>query len=270
MSLRPAIIHLIGHPGVGKYTVAKALVAAAADSGERMVLMDNHATGNLILSILEPVDPIPGEVWDRVGEVREVVYRTIADMSPPEWSFVFTNVLVADDPGDEAVVVRLARLAQESDRHYLPVRLTCELDAHLERVASPERGPRHKWTNVDAVRPLRSHVRRRGPRRARLPRRRHDPPCAGARGRGHPRSPRDARCGATAMSGARPGWAQQAFECDGTSTRQHNEPAGNQDLWHLHVHVFPRFEGDDLYRSWYRESTPEERLDFAARLRAVL
>ena len=27
-----AIIHLIGHPGVGKYTVAKALVAAAADA----------------------------------------------------------------------------------------------------------------------------------------------------------------------------------------------------------------------------------------------
>ena len=29
MSLPPAIVHLIGHPAVGKYTVAKALVAAA-------------------------------------------------------------------------------------------------------------------------------------------------------------------------------------------------------------------------------------------------
>jgi len=37
-------------------------------------------------------------------------------------------------------------------------------------------------------------------------------------------------------------------DCDGTSIRQHNEPAGNQDVWHLHVHVFPRWEGDDLYR----------------------
>ena len=63
---------------------------------------------------------------------------------------------------------------------------------------------------------------------------------------------------------------KQAFGCDGTSTRQHNEPAGNQDLWHLHVHVFPRFDGDNLYGSWYRESTFEERLDFAARLQAVL
>ena len=48
---------------------------------------------------------------------------------------------------------------------------------------------------------------------------------------------------------------KEAFACDGTSTRQHNEPAGNQDLWHLHVHVFPRFDGDDLYGSWYRDST---------------
>jgi histidine triad (HIT) family protein len=63
---------------------------------------------------------------------------------------------------------------------------------------------------------------------------------------------------------------KEAFGCDGTSTRQHNEPAGNQDLWHLHVHVFPRFEGDNPYGSGYRESTLDERLAFAATLQAVL
>ncbi|MER5390020.1 RtcB family protein [Saccharopolyspora sp. NPDC002686] len=31
--------------------------------------------------------------------------------------------------------------------------------------------------------------------------------------------------------------------------RQHNEPAGDQDVWHHHVHVFPRYPGDDLYGS---------------------
>lgn len=35
--------------------------------------------------------------------------------------------------------------------------------------------------------------------------------------------------------------------CTGTSTRQHNEPDGNQDVWHFHVHVFPRYKNDDLY-----------------------
>jgi histidine triad (HIT) family protein len=40
---------------------------------------------------------------------------------------------------------------------------------------------------------------------------------------------------------------RSTYGCDGVSTRQHNEPAGNQDAWHYHVHVFPRYEGDDLY-----------------------
>jgi histidine triad (HIT) family protein len=63
---------------------------------------------------------------------------------------------------------------------------------------------------------------------------------------------------------------KEALGCDGTSTRQHNEPAGNQDLWHLHVHVFPRYDGDDLYGAGYRDSTLEERVDLASRLQAVL
>jgi histidine triad (HIT) family protein len=63
---------------------------------------------------------------------------------------------------------------------------------------------------------------------------------------------------------------KEALRCDGTSTRQHNEPAGNQDLWHLHVHVFPRWDGDDLYGSWYRDASLDERVAFAEQLRAVL
>lgn len=50
---------------------------------------------------------------------------------------------------------------------------------------------------------------------------------------------RAARSAAVAM--------RSAFGCEGISTRQHNEPAGNQRLWHYHVHVFPRWHGDDLY-----------------------
>ena len=38
-----------------------------------------------------------------------------------------------------------------------------------------------------------------------------------------------------------------AYACDGVSTRQHNEPAGNQDVWHYHVHVTPRYQDDQFY-----------------------
>lgn len=31
---------------------------------------------------------------------------------------------------------------------------------------------------------------------------------------------------------------RSVYDCEGISIRQHNEPAGDQDLWHVHVHVF--------------------------------
>jgi histidine triad (HIT) family protein len=63
-----------------------------------------------------------------------------------------------------------------------------------------------------------------------------------------------------------------AYGCDGTSLRQHNEPAGNQDVWHFHLHVFPRWEGDRLYQRHdeAREVAAEERRTYAARLLQTL
>ncbi|THV32112.1 HIT family protein [Glycomyces paridis] len=63
---------------------------------------------------------------------------------------------------------------------------------------------------------------------------------------------------------------RETYGCDGVSTRQHNEPAGDQDVWHLHTHVFPRYTGDRLYESKARSgwATPEERQVYARRLRA--
>ena len=63
-----------------------------------------------------------------------------------------------------------------------------------------------------------------------------------------------------------------AYGCQGTSVRQHNEPAGDQDVWHLHIHVFPRWAEDELYTR-HHEATwhaPKERAAYAARLIPVL
>lgn len=65
---------------------------------------------------------------------------------------------------------------------------------------------------------------------------------------------------------------RRAYDCEGISTRQHNEPAGNQDVWHLHVHVFPRHPGDQLYERHRstRWVSPQEREPYADRLAAAL
>jgi histidine triad (HIT) family protein len=59
--------------------------------------------------------------------------------------------------------------------------------------------------------------------------------------------------------------------CDGITTRQNNEPAGGQDVWHLHVHVIPRHTGDGLDHDakvgrWVSTS---ERAEYAERLAAA-
>jgi histidine triad (HIT) family protein len=63
---------------------------------------------------------------------------------------------------------------------------------------------------------------------------------------------------------------KRAYSCGGVSTRQHNEPAGQQEVWHYHLHVFPRFDGDELYTSPARLTTRDEREPFAAALRDAL
>ncbi|HEY8597563.1 MAG TPA: HIT domain-containing protein [Thermomicrobiales bacterium] len=59
------------------------------------------------------------------------------------------------------------------------------------------------------------------------------------------------------------------YGCDGTSFRQHNERGADQEVWHYHLHVFPRYQGDRLYARTYerRNTTAAERLPYAQKLR---
>ena len=63
---------------------------------------------------------------------------------------------------------------------------------------------------------------------------------------------------------------KEMYQCDGVSSRQHNEPAGNQEVWHYHLHVFPRYVNDKLYKTDRENTKPEERMEYAKRLRNFL
>ncbi len=60
------------------------------------------------------------------------------------------------------------------------------------------------------------------------------------------------------------------FSCDGITTRQHNEPAGNQDVWHYHLHVTPRFKGDQFYTTRAELMVVDERAKLAQILKEKL
>lgn len=67
---------------------------------------------------------------------------------------------------------------------------------------------------------------------------------------------------------------KDAYDCAGVSTRQHNEPAGNQDVWHYHLHVTPRFPDDELYAHLAARDgvlmPPADRARLATQLRDAL
>jgi histidine triad (HIT) family protein len=61
---------------------------------------------------------------------------------------------------------------------------------------------------------------------------------------------------------------RKAYPCEGITLRQNNEPASQQDVWHLHMHVIARHPRDVLYvhaknGRGGRWVTAEERRPFA-------
>lgn len=63
---------------------------------------------------------------------------------------------------------------------------------------------------------------------------------------------------------------KKAFNSDGVTIMQFNEPAGGQSVFHLHFHVIPRFEGVALKPHVGRMADPQNLEEQAKKIRAVL
>lgn len=151
--MRAAIVHLIGPPAAGKLTIGRALADQAETVGRRVVVLDNHHTNNVIFSVMEVdgIRALPDAVWDHILQVRAAVLAAIEELSPPEWSFVFTNVLAEHDPLDHQLVQDLQTLATTTDRRFVPVHLTCDPDELARRATNPDRRERMKWVDAAAI-----------------------------------------------------------------------------------------------------------------------
>jgi histidine triad (HIT) family protein len=82
----------------------------------------------------------------------------------------------------------------------------------------------------------------------------------------------DAQAGAVLRAGARVARAiRDAFSPQGLSVYQANGKAAGQTVFHFHVHLVPRHEGDGMAFTWPAKNPPRERLEeYAARIKASL
>lgn len=62
----------------------------------------------------------------------------------------------------------------------------------------------------------------------------------------------------------------KAFDADGVTVQQFNEPAGGQVVFHLHVHIIPRFDGVSLKPHTGGMSDPAVLAAHAEKIRAAL
>ncbi len=64
---------------------------------------------------------------------------------------------------------------------------------------------------------------------------------------------------------------RDAFSPEGMSIYQANGPAAGQTVFHLHVHVVPRWQGDGMELTWPVKNPPRELLEqYAAQIRATI
>ena len=146
--MKNTIIYLIGHYGVGKLTIAKA-ICRATDAR----LFDNHLANNVIFSLIraDGRTPLPEGVWDLIGVIRGQAFKAIEELTPSDTSFVLTNCLLESYPGDRTTYEQVEAVAARRGNVFLPVLLTASDAAHAARVGSPDRAERLKHTDVESA-----------------------------------------------------------------------------------------------------------------------
>lgn len=139
--MQTTIFHLIGAPGVGKYTIGREL---AALTGARLV--DNHSINNVLFNLLDGdgIRPLPAEIWPKVFQIRRQVLDTIMHISPRHLSFIFTNHIRGEDEAEYALFLENVAVAEIRGSRFIPIRLDCDSDELMNRIGTESRRERMK------------------------------------------------------------------------------------------------------------------------------
>lgn len=140
---------LIGFPGTGKLTIAKRLSPLFSAK-----IIDNHWVNNPVLGVLDhdPTKPLPPDIWEQTGRVRQAVLDTIVAFAEPSANFIFTHFAIQGDARSQRTFGQIADAAGRRGSLLVPVRLLCEAEELARRVAIPERRERLKSVNAEASR----------------------------------------------------------------------------------------------------------------------
>ncbi len=142
MTTQPITIYLIGHAGVGKYTIAKEL------SNFDFKVVDNHLINNPIFSLLDldDITPIKENAWETIGEIRKSILGFVCQDTLS--NYVFTNEL-QEEKCDHVIYNQVKNAAEARGSIFIPVKLIINDESeHKERISNPQRKERFKKTTL--------------------------------------------------------------------------------------------------------------------------
>ena len=148
------IICLVGFPGAGKLTIARALCRLIDAT-----IVDNHWINDPILRLVPRTDAerVPDAVWPQVAKVRGAVLETIATLAPPRANFIFTYAGSNEGPEDRKAFEAYRDVAIRRAARFIAVRLLCGEQELVRRIQSPERHGRKLMDPFEAIENVRHY-----------------------------------------------------------------------------------------------------------------
>jgi predicted kinase len=129
------IIHINGHPGVGKFTVGRIV---ADELGGR--LLDNHSIYNVAFALTEFKS---ATFHDTVRAVRAIAYQRILDL-PGNVPVVLTNADMQDSAWGNECWDAAIELARTRGSELVVVILDCTVEENTRRIQSSGREAQRK------------------------------------------------------------------------------------------------------------------------------
>ena len=148
------IVCLVGFPGAGKLTIARALCRLIDAT-----IVDNHWINDPILRLVATTgsEPVPEAVWPQVAKVRGAVLETIATLAPPADNFIFTYAGSNEDPEDRKAFEEYRAVAKRRGARFVAIRLLCGEEELVRRIRSPARGGRKLTDPAEAIENVRQY-----------------------------------------------------------------------------------------------------------------
>jgi predicted kinase len=153
------IIHINGHPGVGKLTVGRIV---AEWLGGRV--LDSHSVFNVAFALTEFRS---AAFYDTVRAVRAIAYQRILDL-PGTVPVVLTNALMQDSAWANAQWDAAIELARTRGSELMAVILECSAEENARRIQSSGRDAQRKPRDPQILREGRAPIDRGGARLLRL------------------------------------------------------------------------------------------------------